>query len=97
MNASKDAAVVATVVAEGLLLALPLLLVVVWLLVPSRVPLVPRLPLLPGALGKTLPRGLALTWRRKSNFLRLRRWVGRRAVLLLTVAVAIPLYPDDFG
>ena len=87
--------------AEGLLLALPLV-VVVWLLVPSRLLLVVRLPLLPGALGKMLPRGLSLTWRRKSNFLRLLppplcRWVGRRAVLLPTAAAAIPLYPDDFG
>ena len=84
------------VLAEGLLLALPLV-AVVRLLVPSRLLLVVRLPLLPGALGKMLPRGLSLTWRRKSNFLRLRRWVGRRAVLLPTAAAAIPLYPDDFG
>ena len=83
--------------AEGLLLALPLV-AVVRLLVPSRLLLVLRLPLLLGAVGKTLLRGLTWTWRRKSNFLRLRRWVGRRAVLLPTAAAAIPLYPDDdFG
>ena len=83
-------------VAEGLLLALPLV-AVVRLLVPSRLPRIVRLALLPEALRKTLLRGLTLTWRRKSNFLRLRRWVGRRAVLLPTVAAAIPLYPDHFG
>ena len=58
MVASKGSAVAATVVlAEGLRLALPLV-AVVRLLVPSRLLLVVRLPLLPGALGKMLPRGL---------------------------------------